>query len=993
VRPRAIPFGSPKALGAIAGAVAMLAAGAPGQAQTPPSGPFLEGEALPSGALITPRAAKGAIFTALDPRLAGRADFRAGQAVALALDPNGRTLLVLTSGYNRNFGANGRPIPGQSDEYVFVYDIAGPTPRKLQVLQVPNSFAGIAWHPDGRRFFVTTGPDDGVQAFARKDGSFAADGPPIPLGHKAGLGPGVRPMAAGLAVSPDGRRLLTANNQNDSVTLVDLERRAPVAELDLRPGKLDPRQTGVAGGEYPYAVVWVSTGKAYVTSLRDREVIALAIEGDGLAVSHRIKTRGQPNAIVADRAATRLYVAADNSDSIVAIDTAANEIEAEFAAAAPEALLPNPEGLNGAAPNGLALAPDERTLFVSLGGLNAVSVIQLAGRALGAGARATAASASSAEAGEEGAAAESRVIGLVPTGWYPNAVAVRSDGAMLYVVNGKSKAGPNPGGCRDALATAFSAAAACAARNRYVWQLEKAGFLALPMPSAAELARLSWQVAYNNRFPAAARRHDKTPLMGFLRRAIKHVIYVVKENRSYDQVLGDLEVGNGDPRLTLLPEPLSPNHHALARAFVTLDNFFASGETSGTGWNWSTAARTTDFVEKIAPVDYAGRGFQYDYEGLNRWVNVGRATPAERREANPATSDDPDLLPGTADVAAPDGPGGEAGAGYLWDGALKAGLSLRNYGFFGDFTLYDPKQPGAIPLLREPQRDGRRVFVATKAALAPVSDPFYRGFDMRFPDFWRIKEWERDFDSLLARGAVPNLMLVRLPNDHFGNFGEGLDGVDTVETQMADNDYALGRLVEKVAASPLKDSTLIFVVEDDAQNGADHVDAHRTVALVIGPYVRHSAVVSARYTTVSLLRTIEEVLGFAPLGLHDGLAEPMAEVFDESARDWSYTARVPAVLRTTRLPLPTRGEKAGALDPATLPCPALGLHSAAYWADRMRDEDFRAEDRLDTERFNAALWAGRKGEGAPPPLPDGRDLREGRIALLAAWRAEQGCRP
>ena len=986
-------FRSLVALGAIAGATALLAAYAPGRAQTPLPGPFLEGEALPDGAAITPRAAKGAIFTRLDPGLPDRPDFRAGQAIALALGPDGRTLLALTSGYNRNFDASGRPIRGQSDEYVFVYDIAGSTPRKLQVLHMPNSFVGIAWHPDGRRFFVSTGVDDGVQGFARQAASFAADGPPIALGHGAGLGPGIRPMAAGLAVNPDGRRLLVANNQNDSVTLIDLARRARVAELDLRPGKLDPRQAGVAGGEYPYAVSWASRRKAYVTSLRDREIIALAVEGDGLTVARRIKTRGQPNAMISDRAGTRLYVAADNSDSVLVIDTADDEIAAEIPATAPQALLPNSDGLKGASPNGLTLSPDERTLFVSLGGLNAVSAIQLAGRALGATAGAIAAKTPEENGGEDGAALKSRVIGLIPTGWYPNAVAVRPDGAMLYIVNGKSNAGPNPRGCRDTLATAFGPTAACTARNQYVWQLEKAGLLELPMPNAAELAQLSWQVAYNNHFPAATRRRDQAALMGFLRRAIKHVIYVVKENRSYDQVLGDLEVGNGDPRLTLLPEPLSPNHHALARAFVTLDAFFASGESSNTGWNWSTAARTTDFVEKMAPVDYAGRGFQYDYEGLNRWINVGRATTAERREANPATPDDPDLLPGTADVAAPDGPGGEAGAGYLWDAALRAGLGVRNYGFFGDFTLYDPKQPAAIPLLREPYKDGRRVFVTTKAALAPVSDPYYRGYDMRFPDYWRIREWGRDFDTLLARGAVPNLMLVRLPNDHFGSFGDGLDGVGTVETQMADNDYALGRLAEKIAGSPLKDSTLIFVVEDDAQNGADHVDAHRSPAFVIGPYVKHGAVVSRRYTTVSLLRTIEEVLGVPPLGLHDGLAEPMAEVFDSRVQDWSYTARLPAALRTTRLPLPAREEKAGALDPATPPCPSTPLRSAAYWADAMRGQDFRAEDRLDTARFNRALWIGLGGDRAAPALPDGHDLREDRPALLAAWRAEQGCRP
>jgi hypothetical protein len=394
---------------------------------------------------------------------------------------------------------------------------------------------------------------------------------------------------------------------------------------------------------------------------------------------------------------------------------------------------------------------------------------------------------------------------------------------------------------------------------------------------------------------------------------------------------------------------------------------------------WTTAARSIDFLEKEAPVNYAGRGLQYDSEGTTRGINL--ALPQAQRPLA-----DADELPGAADVAAPDAADGTAGAGYLWDAALKAGLSLRNYGFFGDFNIYDPRRSDMVPLIRDPFAERRVVFSATKTALAPVSDPYYRGFDMRFPDVWRIKEWQRDFADLAARNAMPELMLVRLPNDHFGNFGEGIDGVGTVETQIADNDYALGLLAQTVAQSAYANDTLIFVVEDDAQNGADHVDAHRSIALVLGPYVKRRAVVSQRYTTVNLLRTIEDILGIPPLGLNDGLAEPMNDVFDERPRPWSYAAAVPAILWTTGLPLPRRRGEA----PASGGCGNLSPHDAAYWRDRLGDQDYSSEDRLDTERFNAELWRGRKAQTPPPPA-SGRDLRRDRRALLAAFRARHGC--
>ncbi|VVM07865.1 partial phospholipase C, partial [Methylacidimicrobium cyclopophantes] len=480
----------------------------------------------------------------------------------------------------------------------------------------------------------------------------------------------------------------------------------------------------------------------------------------------------------------------------------------------------------------------------------------------------------------------------------------------------------------------------------------------------AELRRLTEIVAENNGWRAPRPDPSSQHLFSGLRDRIHHVIYVVKENRTYDQLLGNLGKGNGDPSLAILA-PYSPNHQKIAREFVLLDNFFDSGEVSGDGWQWSTAARTTETTEKTVPLHYAHRGPTYDWEGSNRNVPVGLPSE-ERREANPLLPRDPNLLPGPADAAAPDGGSGEAGAGFLWDAALRRGLSVRNYGFFGDLTRYflPPALPGGVALARLPFSAHRRQFYPVQQRLIPLSDPFYRGFDMRYPDYWRFREWQREFEAFCRNSSLPTLELVRLPHDHFGSFGKAIDGVNTVETQMADNDYALGLLVETVAKSRYRNDTLILVLEDDAQDGVDHVDAHRSVAFVIGPYVRKRGVVSSRFTTVSLLRTLEELLGLPPLGLFDAAARPMEEVFSLTEAQWDYQAVVPAVLRTTSLPLPGSVPVAGA---------SRGRRSAAYWQRAMAGERFEREDRLHPERFNRALWTGLQGEGVPYPAAGRRE--------------------
>ena len=915
------------------------------------------GVTLPTGQTITPLAAKGSVFEALNPNLPGRPEYTAGQASALALSPDQRTLLILTSGYNRMNDAKGKPVPADSNEYVFIYDVSGEKPLQKQVLEVANTLFGLAWTPKGDRFYVSGGMNDAVYEYAGAPGTYAL-GRTFHLGHKEGVGLKVPPGVSGIAVSPDGSMLLVANYQNDSVTLINLKAGTTLAERDLRPGVIAAARSGQPGGTFPRAVIWLSNRKAYVASQRDREVIELAITaGRRLTMGVRVKTPGQPVAFVRNAQGTRVFVAMDNTDGIAVLDPVHERLLETIATAAPNRVWANPKKLGGAVTNALDLSPDGRTLVVSNGGENAIALVGLDDRAAGVkGLR------RAKEPEKEEQQHGSSVLGLIPTGWFPTGVAVRADG-RLFIVNAKSDPGPNPDGCRKNTSLSEDNSA-CLGANQYVWQLEKAGFLTLPMPSGAELARLTLQVARNDHFPDAGSGAED-PTISFLRQHILHVVYIVKENRGYDQVLGDLGIGNGDPRLTLLPEPISPNHHALAREFVTMDAFFDSGESSNTGWNWSTAARTNDFAEREAPINYARRGLQYDHEGNNRNVNVAYATAAERVAANPATPADPNVLAGTADVAAPDGPDGAEGHGYLWDAALKAGKAVRNYGFYGDLSRYSPQggNDATIPLEREPFNRKLQVFFPSKVALQNITDLYFRGFDQAFPDYWRYKEWEREFDGYAGAGQLPELTLLRLPHDHFGSFKKAIDGVNTIETEMADNDYALGLIVEKIAKSRFAADTLIFVLEDDAQNGADHVDAHRSPAFVIGPYVKQHALVSSHHDTVDLLRTIEDILDIGPLGLNDGLARPMTDLFDVNQTSWSYQARIPAILHTTKLPLPTEGAQAG-----TAPWPHP-KHTAEWWEMAMAGQDFDEEDHLDTVKFNKALWLGLKGTPAPDDEP------------------------
>ncbi|HEV2423308.1 MAG TPA: putative Ig domain-containing protein [Terriglobia bacterium] len=914
----------------------------------------------------------------------------------------------------------GSPANSPSSEYVFVYDISTGTPVYKQVLMIPNTYNGIAFDPSQTAFYVSGGMGDfpfpsaaspqydNVHVFTLGSNqtwapapSTLLPGPELLLGHSTGgigldVAPSeptpvvnsqiyVQPCAAGVAVSSDGQKLVVANYYNDSITVFTggLGNWAPlsslmadeprgltnVGELDLRPGKAASSPVpGKPGGEYPFWVVIAqpslpagstTTTWAYVSSVRDREIDVVKLDGGTPAVIDRIPVKGQPNKMTLNAAQTRLYVAEDESDTVDVVDTNPgdegkwNTVLETIPVIVPPALVSTvpalQKNLTGANTNSVTLTPDGTQLWVTNGNMNSVAVVGLTGTDQG-----------------------DQVLGLIPTGWYPNSVSFSSDGKWAYVINGKSPTGPDPTWCYVAGPAGYRS---CMTANEWNPQLTKAGLQSFPTASlSSQLPALTAQVLVNNRF-STTESADDLAMMKAVRQDIHHVIFILKENRTYDQVLGDLPVGNGDPSLVQWDSTITPNQHNLAQTFVTLDDILATAEVSVDGWPWSTSARAPDVIERQFPLTYAARGLSLDSEGLNRNINVAIPTLAGRMAADPRTPDDPDVLAGQTDAAAPDGPDHEVNTGYLWDAALRAGLTVRNYGFLIDGTCYN-EPTCAIPLLPDPAATGTVVANSTNVALSPFTDPYFRGFDNNFPDYYRYTEWARDFDANYAKGGFPSLTLVRFMHDHTGNFGTAIDRVDTPEKQEADNDYAVGLLVQKIAGSIYANETLIFVIEDDAQDGGDHVDSHRTIAFVAGAYVKREAVISTHYTTLDFLRTIEEVLGLPPLNLNDALARPMADVFAPLPRPWTFTATPSAYLYNTSLPLPPK--TAGLKIPKS-------THDAKYWARVTRGMDFSDADRVEPSTYNRILWKGMMAGRPYPAGPNGLDLRRNRKELLASY--------
>jgi YVTN family beta-propeller protein len=929
---------------------------------------------LPTGQFVTPTILDGAVQQYLNPGLTAYPNFVAGMAVRSQLSPDGTRLAIITAGQNSLYKPDGTVDAANSTQFIFLYNVDGASRAKpvlTNVIKQVNAHVGLVFSPDGNTLYAAGGSDDAVYVYTRSGGSFTAAAP-IGLGHFApgatgsarnkGVGLSVQPNASGMGISADGRTLVVANNYNDSISVIDTATRLVRYEHDLRPYFVgNEGRDGKAGGTFPFAVVVKGNDTAYVSCDRDREVVVVDVSSPTAGtLIKRIKLDGNALGMTLDESQSRLYVAQDNADQVAVIDTSTNRVRARIDARAPAGMLPARK-YTGAATFAVTLSRDGNTLYAVNSGANSIAVIPLTGRKA------------------------NTVSGLIPTAYEPHDITFSADGSWMYIISGKSATGPNPGHLAGSTASITSitypggnaaAAASSRASNQYQFQLERASLVSAPVPSFGDLRDLTERVAKNNSYSSETDEKDAR-VMQFLRRRIKHVIYVVKENRTYDQVLGDLTNGaNGDPNLTQFGQSLTPNNHNLATRFVTLDNFMNPGDGSMDGWSWTMQGRVTNTETITQQINYASvnRGLSYESEGANRNVPVNFGTVAERDAAagvagttnySDASASLPggtvNLLAGTGNHASTDAPFGIED-GYIFNAVLKAGGTVRNYGFLvNNIGSIGTKTAPVI----DPFASGIVQVAPLDPALAPLTDVYFRGYDQNYPDLWRYNEWKREFDQFVANGKLPGLSLVRISHDHMGSFGSALGGVNTPETQQADCDLALGRMVEAVANSRYAADTLIIVTEDDVQDGPDHADSHRGTAFVVGPYVKQGKVVSTRYNQVSALRTIEDVLGTEHINLNTAFQQPMADVFDiRSSGRWTYAAEASTVLATTTLAL-GKGDKEVKF--------AAGLHitpqhDAAYWDKVTAGFDFSEADQVPPAQFNRVLWTGLMGSRPYPTL-------------------------
>jgi sugar lactone lactonase YvrE len=739
-------------------------------------------------------------------------------------------------------------LSGWRQQGLQVIDLAAG--RVLQTVEQPAAFLGLAFSPDGHTLYASGGNEDAIFRYRWEDGT-------VTLIGRIALAPKESPQAkkeagtrfpAGLALSPDGRTLYVAENLGDSLAVVDL---ASGRVIERHPTE-----------RFPYGVVTAADGTVYVSAWGGTTVAVFTPAsgaGGHLTEAGRIAVGRHPSALLLNAAGTRLFVASASTDRVAVVDTAARKVMKEL-------LDPPPAGpAEGSTPNALALSPDGARLYVAEADANAVAVFDL--------------SAATAGTGVGGAAhGDDRLAGRIPAGWYPTALLVR--GNTLAIVNGKGKGtGPNPDGAVPGVHKAPPHAYT-------LGQLDGTVTVLSEVPAGTDLAALTRRVIQADRWDRPRQPRKYPPF--------EHVVYVIKENRTYDQVLGDLPGADGDPGLTLFPRPVSPNHHALAERFGLFDRFFVNAEVSTQGHSWSTASYVTDYGEKTTPSGYSDRR--------------------------------PELEEGETD---------EAAGGYLWNLALAKGLSVRDYG-----EATSPVKKG-----------GQTTWVANRPGLGPFVHPDYPGWDLDVPDQRRADLWLADLDGFAKSGKMPALEVVWLPSDHTSG---ATPGKFTPRGSMADNDLALGRMIEGLSRSPFFKSTLVLVLEDDAQNGPDHVDSHRSVLLVISPYNRPGAV-HRFVNTTDVMETIEEVLGLPALSHYDHFGRPLSDVFTAQPDLRPYVALKPDVPIGERNPPKAPGAAASA---------------------RL---DLSAPDRADEAAFNRILWTALRGPGVPYPKP-------GRVSVLELQR-------
>ena len=762
--------------------------------------------------------------------------------VNLAIDRSGRFAAVLHAGFIKH--------------ELCVIDLRT---RKITALApISEAFYGLAFSPDGRTLVCSGGGDEVLHVFAFHRGTLTAL-PDVRVAPADDRG-----VVAGVAFAPDGHTVVASLLFDSKIVCADLSTGVVRWTTRLDPANFEqPARSRAPGSapnaglvgsrldeqDNPLAVAWDARRGRIYASLWGQSAVSVLDAANG-AILARWAAGLHPNELLLAPDGRHLLVSNGGRNTVTILDAATGQaVETLCSALAPD-------DQPGSTPDSLALTPDGRTLFAANAYNNNVAVFDVSKPGAG------------------------RPLGFIPTGWFPTSVRLTPKGDRLLVVSARGLT-PKPN------------ATGPGRRYTYIAGLYRGslGIIDLPRGKALDRALADWTLTAQHCRPEPPRAQTDGPIPVHVDdpSPIRHVIYVIKENRTYDQVFGDMTEGNGAPALCLFPEAVTPNLHALARDFVLLDNFYANAEVSADGHEWSTGAYASEFVEKTWPIEYGHRDTKVPYtaEGL-----FAAAVPA---------------------------------LGYLWDRAAAAGVTYRSYGEF-------------ITVGRTPADPGETALPALRGHF----DPYYRPWDLGYHDVDRVARFMADLHDYEHAGDMPRLQILRLPQDHT----EGAKkGAWTPAAMVADNDLAVGRLVEAVSHSKFWPDTAIFIVEDDAQSGPDHVDAHRTEALVVSPWCRRHAVDSTPYTTCSMLRTMELILGLQPMSQFDAAATPMRATFQVRPDLTPWDARPAGVDIEAHNP----GGTAAARVSATF--------------------DFSHEDAVDDQAFNRVIWAAVRGPDSVMPAP------------------------
>lgn len=741
----------------------------------------------------------------------------------VAVSPDQRYLLVTNN--------------GQSVQSLQLIEAA--TSTLLDSQELPKSWYGLKVAADNKTIFVSGGNDNCILVFEITAGKLVQkDKILLTEEKKAVISP------AGIEFDDAKGILYVVTKENNSLYVIEAKTKT-ILSVHALPAEaftclLDNKK------ELLYISVWGGR-KVLPFQISTKKFLPAIAVGD------------HPNELLLTKNGKTLFVANGNDNSVSVVDTrTGKEIEVLNAALVPNAL-------EGSSTNGLALSADEERLYIANADNNCLAVFEVE------------------------KPGQSKSLGFIPVGWYPTALKVVK--GKLFVANGKGFSsfanpnGPNPVEKKQTV-TYQKSDNNSTAPSEYIGGLMKGTMSVFKEPSTQELAILSEAVYLNTPYNkdiemnAAGEKGNPIPMKVGDASPIKYVYYILKENRTYDQVLSDVVGGNGDTTLLLFGEKYTPNQHKLVKDFVLLDNFYVDGEVSSDGHNWSTSAHATDYLEKTWPTSYGGRGGNYDGEG-NRAI------------ANPKN-------------------------GFIWDYCKRAGISYRTYGEFA--TDFKPNIP----------------------AIADHFCPDYSSFNQDVMDTTRFQAWKRDFDRLLTLNLVPRFNSMQFPNDH--TEGQRL-GKKTPFAYVADNDYAIGLFIEHLSKSSIWKETAVFIVEDDAQNGPDHVDAHRTTAYLAGGFVKRGFVDHTPYSTSSMLRTIELILGLPPMSQYDAAATPMYRSFTSTPNLTPFIHELP---RTNLFELNVKDTPS---------------------AQKSAKFNFKKEDSIPDLEFSEVIWKAVKGEDSVMPAP------------------------